>query len=342
MKIIYLLLIFSCFAGHCADCPISFKRTIEGNQTQKLKEVVLSDLLNNIIVFKTFKRMNDPLFLERNQVASNIWRPFDDGVEELSVTFKLSQEKLFHEFVALKETIDGIEKREVCRAEFNQIKQELIETYELTSSTYKDSQPIYQQNIIKMIKAITFRDFTNFLRNFNFDAYQIDEEHYILNKRDEPISSHLEKRGLMLAPAFVSCELLNVSNTFVLSVSPQEREDISFIITQMGTKGYWTLMKKQKQMNQAGDRIRDVPTLQFLGVIFSNPELRGYMNIIHRDRMLWKRLSAGVVEGLASQNAKGLLMPQLDGFAHFVGADYQRLKSLVENRDWMGFLCALL
>jgi hypothetical protein len=342
MKFINLILV--CLglvvSAHAVNYPITFKRAIEGDQTQKIKEILLSDILNNAIASKAASKINSSSFLETNRITSNIWKPFSEGKEEIEITFKLSSQHLFKEFIALKETIDNIEKKAISRKEFESIKESLLQDYELTGSTQKEIQPIYYQNTIKAFKAISFRDFILFIRAFNFEDYQIQEEHYILNK--EKMSAQLEKRGLMFAPSFIPCKLLMVANTFGICVSAQEKDDITYIITQMGTKKPAQLLFSAGKMNSAGDRIREVPTLQFLAVIFSNPQLKAYMKSIRHKKMFWDRMSEGVVNGLAAQNKKGILESELPGFCEFLSLDYAKMKGFVDRQDWLGFLCALI
>lgn len=342
MKFINLILV--CLglvvSAHAVHYPITFKRPIEGDQTQKIKEVLLSDILNNAIASKAASKINSASFLENNQALSNIWRPFCEGKEEIEITFKLSSQALFQEFMALKESIDNIEKRAISRKEFDSIKEKLLHAYEQMGTSQKEMQPIYYQNTIKTFKALSFKDFIGFIRQFNFETYQIEEDHYILNK--EKMSAQLEKRGLMFAPSFIPCELFRVANIFALSVTPQERDDITYIITQMGTKKPAQLLFSAGKMNSAGDRIRDVPTLQFLGVIFSNPQLKAYMKSIRHKKMFWDRMSEGVVNGLATQNKKGILETELPGFCEFLSLDYAKMKGFVDHQDWLGFLCALI
>lgn len=164
-----------------------------------------------------------------------------------------------------------------------------------------------------------------------------------------PSIDYLEKRGLMFASAVDSYQIVLVGN-FSLSVTNSERNDIHHVVHHLGKASRENKFKEIKYLathgssiSAAGDRVRHVPVLQFLAVIFSDSQRKTDMQDIHKKHNRpWNEMKSNVSQNLRDENARGEIMPQLEGFCAHVGIDYNRMKELAERGDWEGFLRALL
>lgn len=169
--------------------------------------------------------------------------------------------------------------------------------------------------------------------------------------KDEPInqelSHNLKKRGLTIASSRViegDVQFVRVANQFQLTISEDRKQDITYIITEMATK-----LKPDSidEMNRKGAMLKqEVPTLQFLAFIFTHPELTRLMKKMKKQTIVkkihWSRMSSGIRGGLQDQYDNGTLMVQLEGFAQFVGADFQKLQRASQQKNWDEFIAILM
>lgn len=146
---------------------------------------------------------------------------------------------------------------------------------------------------------------------------------------------------IMLSVLFTRLE----AGEFHISASQEQCEVIACIIENMGTQSYGELWKKRKEMNKMGDKVKGVPTLEFLAIIFRNKDLKEHMHVIRKDKMMWNfNMGPKIKAGLEKQKKRGTLLPQLIDFADAVGASH-RYPELLEKADkskWNGFIHILL
>lgn len=139
------------------------------------------------------------------------------------------------------------------------------------------------------------------------------------------------------------------AHSFTLSISDQEKKDITYIISELGRasrmkfmKRYSYLAKEHASLDKAGDRIANVSVMQFLAFIFSESSLKEDMRAMcDCDELPWKTMRKNTIKGLKTRHARGEIMPELEGFCAYVGVNYQKMKGLAEKGDWRGFLYAL-
>ncbi|MCF7806252.1 MAG: hypothetical protein K9M07_03570 [Simkaniaceae bacterium] len=172
-------------------------------------------------------------------------------------------------------------------------------------------------------------------------------------KKIANLSSELENRGFQFASPItdfkketysaVDSQFVLVKNSFQLSLAEDKKRDISHIITQMGTKSDSKLLWHVSDLKKRGDNIKHVPTLQFLAYIFSNSNLRDSMKKIKGSYFKWTlNMQKEISSGLQKQFERGELQDQLEGFAEFIGVNYDELKKASDNQDWNDFLNALM
>ena len=357
MKIIPLITTVSLLLGTISleanKHSIQFAREVELTAEKHIQEVMHSDLLNNLIALKAFKQLNDPQFFANNIFVSNIWKAATPGKHNLNVVFTLSDASAFEELAALKKAIDRIERHGVSRTEFEQMKKQLGETYSGSFTASTEQEEMFKQERLATLESIQFKQFSEYLQTFDFEQYQVKRKHWRVKPpiatmssdlKPPPVELSLKSRGLMFASPFHSfsaspldfaCSTQVVAN-FQIKVPAQEKNDIEFIISRMGTKSWYWLMTHKGEMKKVGNRI-SAPTLQFLAVILSNPKLAEYMQVIYKSSLLRKEMQKGISEGLQKQVNQGTLYPNLEGFAQYLHLDYGRLKSYVDARDWDGF-----
>ncbi len=128
---------------------------------------------------------------------------------------------------------------------------------------------------------------------------------------------------------------------FIISASERDKKIINKIISDMGSKSLLSLLKKRGEMLRLGDEIRHVPPMDFLAVIFTQPELRHHMATIKKSYLKW----ANIVDEVGSNMNKESKLPgfedKIKAFAKFLGADSSVLLKKAHEKDWSGFVSAL-
>lgn len=133
-----------------------------------------------------------------------------------------------------------------------------------------------------------------------------------------------------------------VTEEFKLTVNKKEKQTIYELITTLGEQSAIRLGFKKSHLTQLGAEISHVPTLQFLGYIFSTPKLKKEMRAIHSSSLKWKPFIHGVAGGLQMNYDKGYLQKELASFAAFLHADLPVLQTCMDKKDWEGFVVALM
>jgi len=126
-----------------------------------------------------------------------------------------------------------------------------------------------------------------------------------------------------------------------LQVTEDQKEAIYVIIKTMGTKGLFGLLKQKSKLQRLGETINNVPPLQFLAVIFSNPELKSYMPKIADSSFKWGNLIGGVKKTLNKEWSEGIAQEQIPAFATFLGLDPEPMRERLDRGDVDSFVKSL-
>ena len=94
-----------------------------------------------------------------------------------------------------------------------------------------------------------------------------------------------------------------------------DSQDIYYIVTQLSNSSIFNIMLNQSSIERAGDRIDPVHPLQFLYVVFSNPELVAGIHNIKGRSVLWKDFRDGLTKSLALESHEQNLDQYLVDFA---------------------------
>lgn len=130
--------------------------------------------------------------------------------------------------------------------------------------------------------------------------------------------------------------------TFEIVVSQEKGEIIEEIITTMGTSSVIGLGFKKNHLKELGKKINDIGSLQFLGYIFSRPDLKKHMANIRKSSMKWNGFMDGVKPGLSKIEANNELYATLPAFCEKLKVKTDPLKKKAQEKDWNGFVAYLI
>ncbi len=132
-----------------------------------------------------------------------------------------------------------------------------------------------------------------------------------------------------------------------LPCSEEDRNKIFDLITTIGTKGKLDLLMNHKtRLERMGDEINaKVHPLKFLAVIFSNPNLKNYMNNIRGDYFKWTNFVHGLSKRINVEFKKGKVDRFIEDFSAQLNVSADDLRSFYKNgnkKDWEGFVDYLI
>ncbi len=121
-----------------------------------------------------------------------------------------------------------------------------------------------------------------------------------------------------------------------------DKEHVAELISTLASNHVGKLLFKRKHMNRLGDSVRHVPPIEFLGYIFSRPDLRNNMNEIRQSYFKWSNFIDGLAENIERELYSGRLMSELEEFALLVDRDVRELENAAQERNWNRFVQILL
>ena len=300
-----------------------------------LKEAEASPFSPSII-----EMVHDAVRLKFEEIAQS-----DHLFETLDVQHSIESdgniEFIYH--VLIDDSIIGIEAK--LESIFKGLKEDIVYT------NLDELVQLVQDQLLKKIKSfdaciqekvmdqlVAYRKSFNaeqFLSNVQRLEFSVCEEkqlHSLLWREFE--FDHFENYRMM--------QINDDSRVYELSLSHREKEIIHHIISEMGSKSLFTLLRKRSEMLKCGDQIRNVPPMDFLGYIFSQPDLRKQMHSIKKSHFKWKNIVDEIGTNMSKESKHESFHDKIESFSRFLQIDPQVLLQKAEKKDWSGFVSALM
>ena len=132
------------------------------------------------------------------------------------------------------------------------------------------------------------------------------------------------------------------SEEFTLTVSPDRAQMIEEIVVTMGETNVILLKFKERHLRELSAKLRGMGSLNFLGYIFMDPELKSHMAAIRRSGFKWNGFMESVRKGFDREKASGKIFDEISGFATLLDVNAAVLKGYVAKDDWDGFVVYLI
>jgi len=132
------------------------------------------------------------------------------------------------------------------------------------------------------------------------------------------------------------------SDEFVLSLNSSEQYAITEIISAMGEKNVAVLLLDVIRLRRLGDSIEQVPPLQFIGFVLTNPHLKSCLKKISKSSFKWSSFIDGFGGNMEKEYFQGKILPQLQSFTELVGGSLEQLEGYVYHQEWEKFVKCLL
>lgn len=123
----------------------------------------------------------------------------------------------------------------------------------------------------------------------------------------------------------------------------EDQRKIIELFTIMGSHGKMDLLiNYKKHLEKLGKEIEHVHPLKLLGIIFSKPQMKQYLDNIYNDYFKWKSFIEGLEPNMNHEYLKNNMMQHIDDFAKEVNVPKENLLPFFQKRDWKGLVKFLI
>ena len=143
---------------------------------------------------------------------------------------------------------------------------------------------------------------------------------------------------------FAFCANTYSTNSYEsLLITQEQKNQITELLRTMAENNVLKLIFKQGGLKEIGAFIQPVHPLRFLGTVFTDKRLTGYMREIRKSDFKWEGfMKEGFVERMRREARHGNLLPYVPGFARAVSRNPERIVSYIEAMDFEGLVIFLL
>jgi hypothetical protein len=125
-----------------------------------------------------------------------------------------------------------------------------------------------------------------------------------------------------------------------LPMTPSQAITIREIIETVANKSPLQLAWIKSEMEKKGKSVESVHPLRFLGVVFSDPQLKKYMKICSESVFKWEGFlnGSGGTRGfwakMENEHKRNNLLPHVEGFSLAVKANPEEVETIIKNKGW--------
>lgn len=130
---------------------------------------------------------------------------------------------------------------------------------------------------------------------------------------------------------------------YYLDPTEEDKGNIGYVVKTLANKSEVSLLLYSTAVQTAGDNVKHVHPLRFLGVIFEDEELKVGIRNVRKKSMVWKRFRAGIAESLSDEHAvDNMKDAYLVDFCNKVGVDIKLVLSHYQKANWREFIETLV
>jgi hypothetical protein len=324
-RILVLLTAFGCFT----DGEVEAKAI---KCIYMFKDVEASPFFHSII-----ETLHDELRLKFEETALSD-HPFETIDAEYSVEAGRGMEFIYH--VTTEESPADI--KTTLEMTFKGIKASILQ------ADLEEVAQLLQNQLLKKINGLTFSDQEKVMAQFNSyqKSFKLDQ---LLQNLEFSVCEEKELHSLVWREFefdhfdnYCFYQISDVPEVYELTLSEREKQIIHHIISEMGSKSLFALLRKRSEMLKCGDQIRNVPPMDFLGYIFSQPDLKKHMHSIKKSHFKWQNILDEVGANMSKESKHQTFQDKVESFSRFLQVDSNVLKQKAERKDWSGFVNSLM
>lgn len=125
-------------------------------------------------------------------------------------------------------------------------------------------------------------------------------------------------------------------------VTPEEKENIRFIILSLAKHSMAQLAKAESSLKRVGDKIRHIHPFRFLQCVFTDEELKVGLFAIRHKSLVWGEYYDGLKKSLNEESDFNNLVHFTSDFANNIGVNVNAIMPLVQTRQWSALVDVLI
>jgi hypothetical protein len=136
---------------------------------------------------------------------------------------------------------------------------------------------------------------------------------------------------------------LGYPRNYLTDVTPEEKNDIRFIVTTLANKSLIAIALSKPELEQAGDRIDHIHPLRFLMTVFTDEELKVGIRNIRGKGWVWNHFLGGLREALSTETQIGNMKEDyIQNFSKIVSINPILIQPAILHQKWDDFVDLLI
>ena len=125
------------------------------------------------------------------------------------------------------------------------------------------------------------------------------------------------------------------TRNYIAKLDASEKEDISYIVTNLGRSSLKKLLTLKSSLKKAGTRVDHVHPFKFISCIFLDEELKvSFLQIKERGGWVGKEFFSGMYDSLTEEAKLDNLDKYIADFANQLHIDPALISKAIGDRDW--------
>ncbi len=130
---------------------------------------------------------------------------------------------------------------------------------------------------------------------------------------------------------------------YYVEVTPQEKKEITYIVTTLADKSHAKLLLTQGSLERAGNRVGHVHPLRFMLCIFTDEKLKVGIHNMRKKPFVWDNFISSMGESFQSESLRNNITPDMvRDFAKRLQINPDYLFHHVQQQNWNAFVDALI
>lgn len=152
----------------------------------------------------------------------------------------------------------------------------------------------------------------------------------------ESFNEVIEKVGSFFNSSFiVSRAAEEHTRDYAAHATKKQAEDIIFVVTTMGFKGYKEIWDQESKLRATKGRLINLHPFRFLEVIFTNEESKAAVSNLKGKFIVGKEFKKGLFPSLTEEAKKKNLKPEfIKDFANNVGVEPKVITGAIQDCNW--------
>ncbi len=153
----------------------------------------------------------------------------------------------------------------------------------------------------------------------------------------------LDCRNDSIKTLSIAKSTIKSTRNYAAKLEASEKEDIAYIVTNLGRSSLKKLLNLKSSLKKAGTRVDHVHPFKFISCIFMDEELKvSFLQIKERGGWVGKEFFSGMYDSLTEEAKLDNLEKYIADFANQLHIDPSVISKAVSEQDWKGLINSLI